>query len=101
MATSEKISSSEKKHVHCTWSIDKNGWIRKETTSPYPGKEQMQMVESTTGIRCEVGGHQHCQQDVLKGLWGISAMAADVLGMEAETVWQKLWYIMIPSSSVS
>lgn len=50
----------------------------------------MQMVESTTGIRCEVGEHQRCQQVVLKGLWGISVMAADVLGMEAEIVWQKL-----------
>lgn len=50
----------------------------------------MQMVASTTGIRCELGEHQRCQQDVLKGLCGISVMAADVLGVEAEIAWQKL-----------
>ena len=91
MATSEEICSlARTKHVHGTWGIDKNCWIRKETTSPHPGKAQVQMVESTTGIRCEVGEHQRCQQDVLKGLSGISVMAADVLGMEAEIMWQKL-----------
>lgn len=58
------------------------------------------MVGSITGIIYEVGDHQQCQQDVLTGLWGISVMAADVLEMEAEIAWQKLWYIMIPPSSV-
>lgn len=36
----------------------------------------MQMVVSTAGIKCEVVEHQYCQQDVLKGLWEVSAMAA-------------------------
>lgn len=87
--------------INISMDTDKSCWIKKETTSPHPRKEKGQMAESTAGIRCELGEHQRCQQDVLKGLWGICVMAVDVLGMEAEVVWQKLWYIMIPSYSVS
>lgn len=66
--------------------IDKSCWIKKETTSLHPRKEKGRMAESTAGIRCEVGEHQHGQQDVLKGLRGITVMAADVLGCVAEAV---------------
>lgn len=70
------IQLGENKEINGTLGIDKNCWGKKETTSPHPGKEHMQIVVSATGIRCEVGEHQCCQQDALKGLWGISAMAA-------------------------
>lgn len=57
----------------------------------------MQIVVSTAGIRSEVVECQCCQQDVLRGLWGISAMASvfwgwtqRLCGRSRDTPWSHL-----------
>lgn len=70
-----KAQFDKNKYIHDAENTVKNCWIKKDTTPLRPRKEKRQMAESTAGIRCEVGKHRRCQQDVLKGLWGISVKA--------------------------